>query len=80
MKLAASVQLEHVARTEVEKPLEARLLQWHPEALAFRRLVVIAELERQSEDADREPQPVVLGQVDQVGLRDPPSLEVSGTV
>src|SRR6056297_3739291 len=75
MELAAAEQLEDVTGMQIEQPTEGLLLPRHAEPLAVLALFVVAELDRLPEDAHRQPELVVLGEVDEVRLGDPPALE-----
>src|SRR6056297_4079160 len=78
MELAAAEQLEDVTGVKVEQPTEGLLLPRHEEPLAVLAFLVVAELNRLTEDPHRQPELVVLGQVDEVRLGDPPALEHLG--
>ncbi|MCO8146839.1 hypothetical protein NHN26_16655 [Rhodovulum tesquicola] len=68
-------QLEDVMRVEIQEPVERAALEGHGESLPLGRLLVIAELHGEVEHPDRQPQLVVLGEVDEVRLGHGPALE-----
>ena len=68
-------QLEDVMGVEIEEPVERAPLEGNGESLPLRCLLVVAELDGQVEHPDRQPQLVVLGQVDEVRLGHGPALE-----
>jgi hypothetical protein len=62
--------MKDVARMQIEKPAEMSLLIRDPKPRAINVLLVIAKLKRRVEDPDREPQLVVLRQIDEVFFLD----------
>jgi hypothetical protein len=80
MDLAAAEQLEDVTGVQIEQPAEGLLLPRHAETPAVRRLLVVAELDRLPEDPHRQPELVVLGEVDEVRLGDGQRSRISGSV